>query len=149
MSAHKVTIGWNRESESFAIKEYNRSHTWDFGEGNVVNASAAVDYQGDADRVDPEQAFVASIASCHMLTFLAIASQQNFIIDQYEDPAVGSLGKNAEGKMAVTQVDLSPVITFSGDKIPDRAALEQLHHKAHQFCFIANSVTCEIKVHIP
>jgi len=147
MSEHKVTIDWQRKTDSFAIKEYNRAHTWDFGEGNVVNASAAVGYQGDADCVDPEQAFVASIASCHMLTFLAVASQQNFVIDQYQDNTVGSLGKNAAGKMAVTVVDLYPNITFSGDNQPDKAQLEQLHHKAHQFCFIANSVSCEIKVH--
>ena len=87
MSEHCVTLNWNRTSEDFQIKNYNRSHEWGFGNGNIVKASAAKDYMGDAEMVDPEQAFVASIAACHMLTFLAIASQKQFTIDSYKDDA--------------------------------------------------------------
>lgn len=145
MSEHKATISWDRAGKPFTLKEYSRAHTWDFGEGNVLKASAAVDYLGDHDRVDPEQAFVASIASCHMLTFLAMAAQQKLVVEHYEDQAVGVLGKNAAGKMAVTRVTLSPKIKFDGDA-PDQATLDQLHHKAHEYCFIANSVSCEINV---
>lgn len=146
MSEHKALVTWARESDSFALKEYNRGHVWDFGHGNLVNASAAAAYLGDPERVDPEQAFVAAIASCHMLTFLAMASQQGFVIDKYEDSAMGLLEKNTAGNMAITVVTLSPKITFGGTNQPDGVMLDELHHKAHKFCFIANSVNCEIKV---
>lgn len=145
MSQHQVKLIWKRESEDFAYKNYNRSHQWDFGHGISVQASAAPDYQGDPDLVDPEQAFVAALVSCHMLTFLAIASQKRLVIDHYEDEAVGVLGKNAEGKMAITEVTLHPKITFGGEQ-PDEQTLAQLHEAAHKNCFLANSVTTTIKV---
>lgn len=148
MSEHTAIVSWKRQTESFDLKHYNRAHEWDFTHGNVVSASAAPNYQGDVDRVDPEQAFVAALSSCHMLTFLAIASQQKFTIDYYEDHAVGILGKNSQGKMAITLVKLSPKIVFSGDKQPDAQTLHQLHEKAHQNCFIANSVNCQVDVAI-
>ena len=146
MSEHKVTVSWQRTTDSFGIKEYNRSHQWDFDHGNVVRASAAPAYQGDTDCVDPEQAFVASIASCHMLTFLAIASQKGFVVDDYVDEAFGVLGKNEQGRMAVSEVTLVPQVRFAPGKAPDQETFEQLNHQAHQFCFIANSVNS--KVHL-
>ncbi len=146
MSEHKATIKWQRESEDFSVKNYNRSHEWDFGDGNTLKASAAPAYQGDADRVDPEQAFVAALSACHMLTFLFVASQKKYTVDRYEDHAVGVLGKNAEGKMVMTEVTLRPKVIFSGDNQPDAQALEQLHEAAHKNCFLANSVTTRIQV---
>lgn len=145
MSEHKAIIIWKRESADFAYKNYNRDHTWDFGHGNVVKASAAAAYLGNPEMIDPEQTFVASLSSCHMLTFLAIASQKKLVVDSYEDHAVGILAKNANGKMAITEVTLSPKITFSGTQ-PDEATLHQLHETAHKECFIANSVTTYITV---
>ena len=145
MSEHKVTVTWKRESADFGYKNYNRSHTWDFGNGNMVQASAAAAFLGNAEMVDPEQAFVASLSACHMLTFLAVVSQKKFTVESYEDHAVGILAKNAQGKMAVTEVTLSPRITFSGQQ-PDEQALHQLHETAHRECFIANSVTTKVNI---
>lgn len=145
MSEHKATVTWKRESADFGYKNYNRSHTWDFGHGNIVKASAAASFLGDTELVDPEQAFVASLSACHMLTFLAVASQKKFTVDSYEDHAVGILAKDPQGKMVMTEVTLSPQITFSGQQ-PDAPALHQLHEVAHRECFIANSV--RTKVHI-
>ena len=111
-----------------------------------MTASAAPAYLGDPKQVDPEEAFVASLSSCHMLTFLAIACKQKFVMDDYVDEAVGHMEKNAEGKMAITKVTLKPKITFSGDKRPTAEELDKMHHAAHDNCFIANSVTTEVTV---
>ena len=146
MSEHCVTLNWNRESEDFTYKNYNRSHEWDFGHGTVVKASAAKDYLGDEELVDPEQSFVASLSACHMLTFLAIASQKKFVVDSYKDDAVGILAKNEQGKMAITEVKLHPHIVFSGDNQPSADDLAKLHDAAHHNCFIANSVTTKVTV---
>lgn len=145
MSEHKAHIKWKRESADFAYKNYNRDHEWDFGHGIVVPASAAAAFLGNEKLVDPEQAFVASLSSCHMLTFLAVASQKKLIVDSYDDEAVGILAKNEQGKMAITEVTLSPRITFSGTK-PDEKTLHELHEFAHRECFIANSVTTKVTV---
>jgi organic hydroperoxide reductase OsmC/OhrA len=107
---------------------------------------AAPAYLGNPQRVDPEAAFVAALSSCHMLTFLALASNKGFVVDSYEDAAVGHLEKNASGKLAITRVELHPKIVYSGAKQPVAADLDWLHDKAHKECFIANSVTTEVKV---
>ncbi len=146
MSEHKVSVNWSRESDDFQYKNYNREHTWNFENGIVVQASAAPDYLGKAECVNPEDAYVASLSSCHMLTFLAIASYQGFTIDSYVDEAVGILDKNESGRMAVTQVTLKPTIQFSGEKVPSDEELNTLHDKAHRECFIANSVTTEVNL---
>jgi organic hydroperoxide reductase OsmC/OhrA len=111
--------------------------------GWVLNLEA---YLGNPQRVDPESAFVAALSSCHMLTFLALASNKGFVVDSYEDHAAGRVEKNAKGKLAVTRVELRPRIQFSGDKQPTQADLDWLHDKAHRECFIANSVTAEVRV---
>ena len=127
MSEHKANVIWARN-------------------GVEVPGSAAPAYLGNPARVDPEAAFVAALSSCHMLTFLALATMKGFVVDSYADAAVGHLEKNANGKMAVTRVDLHPDIIFSGAKMPAPADLDWLHDKAHKECFIANSVTTEVKV---
>ena len=119
---------------------------WRFPNGVEVPGSAAPAYLGNPQRVDPEAAFVAALSSCHMLTFLALASNKGFVVDSYEDAAVGHLEKNANGKLAITRVDLHPKIAYSGAKQPAAADLDWLHDKAHKECFIANSVTTEVKV---
>ncbi|HEV8517953.1 MAG TPA: OsmC family protein [Burkholderiales bacterium] len=146
MSEHKANIKWTRGSVDFAYKTYSRDHTWRFDNGIEVPASAAPAYLGNAQRVDPEAAFVAALSSCHMLTFLALASNKGFVVDSYEDSAIGHLEKNAGGKLAITRVELHPKIIYGGAKQPTPADLEWLHDKAHRECFIANSVTTEVRV---
>ncbi len=147
MSEHIAEISWKRETEDFAYDHYNRAHSWKFDAGVVVPGSAAPAYNGDADRVDPEEAFVASLSSCHMLTFLAIAARKKLIVDAYEDRAVGHMDKNAQGKIAITSVDLHPHVIFAPGVEVDAAALKKLHHDAHENCFIASSVKTLVIVH--
>lgn len=146
MSEHHATIVWTRQSQDFTYMTYNRSHDWRFKGGVVVNASAAPQYRGSADCPDPEDAFVASLSSCHMLTFLAVAAKRRFVVDRYEDAAVGYLEKNADGRLAITRVELHPKIEFAADHAPDARALAEMHAMAHHECFIANSVLTEVKV---
>jgi len=146
MSEHKATVVWARNGADFGYKTYPRDHVWRFDNGIEIPGSAAPAYLGNPDRVDPEGAFVAALSSCHMLTFLALASNKGFVVDSYEDAAVGHLGKNAAGKMALLSIDLHPKIVFSGAKLPAQADLDWLHDKAHRECFIANSVTTEVQV---
>jgi organic hydroperoxide reductase OsmC/OhrA len=149
MSEHRITLTWKRTSTDFTYPTYNRAHTWTFKNGLVVDASAATAYRGDADRVDPEEAFVASLSSCHMLTFLAIAARRGFVVDRYVDAAVGHLEKNAEGRLAITRVELRPAISFGAGAAPDAAMFAQMHDESHHQCFIANSVKTEIHIEAP
>ena len=145
MSEHKATIRWIRDGKDFAYKTYSRDHVW-VANRNDIPASATAAYLGNPNRVDPEAAFVAALSSCHMLTFLALACNKGFVVESYEDSAVGHLEKNAAGKMAVTRVELHPKIIFSGTKAPAQADLDWLHDKSHKECFIANSVTTDVHV---
>jgi len=145
MSEHKAAIRWSRDGKDFTYKTYSRDHVWSVS-GNEIPASAAPAYLGDPNRVDPEGALVAALSSCHMLTFLALAAYKGFVVESYEDDAVGHLEKNAAGKMAITRVDLHPKIAFGGAKQPTAADLDALHDKAHKECFIANSVTTVVEV---
>ena len=146
MSEHIAELEWRRETESFAYNDYNRGHLWRFDAGVEVPASAAPAFLGDEARVDPEEAFVAAIASCHMLTFLAIAARKRLTVDRYRDRAVGHMEKNENGKLAVTRVDLFPEITFAEGVSVDAEMLSKMHHMSHEECFIANSVKTEIIV---
>jgi len=146
MSEHKVTLTWKCGDTPFEYQKYPRDHTWKFDGGHEMQASAAPAYLGNPKNVDPEEAFVASLSSCHMLTFLAVAAKKKFVLNEYVDEAVGHMEKNAEGKLAITRVTLKPRITFSGDKKPNDQELDEMHHAAHDQCFIANSVKTEITV---
>lgn len=149
MAEYFAKIAWQRaESEFFTDNKYRRAHVWEFDGGAVIPASAsphivALPYS-TAENVDPEEAFVASLSSCHMLFFLSIAAKKHLTVDSYVDNAVGEMGKNAEGKIAMLTVTLRPNVTFSGDIQPTFQELEALHHQAHELCFIANSVKTEI-----
>jgi organic hydroperoxide reductase OsmC/OhrA len=145
MSEHHATVAWERGTADFTYDVYSRNHEWAFDGETRVAASAAPDFLGEPDRVDPEQAFVAAISSCHMLTFLAIAARKRHTVDSYRDAAVGYLEKNAEGKLAVTRVLLRPRIVWADDA-PAREDLDRIHELAHENCFIANSVRTEIRV---
>ena len=144
MSEHYATIEWKAGPEPFQYETYSRNHTWQIPGAAVVLASAAPEYKGDPDRVDPEQAFVASVSSCHMLTFLAIAAKKRITVLSYLDEAVGTLARNEQGRLSITEVRLRPQITF--EEAPSAEALDTLHDLAHRECFIANSVNCEIRV---
>ena len=150
MSHHKAIITWNRASPDFLKGKYSREHTWTFDGGATIPASPSPSVVpapwSNPALVDPEEAFVASISSCHLLTFLYLASQQGFQVDSYHDEAIGVMTKNESGVPWVSAVTLQPQISYSGDKIPTPADEEHLHHLAHEQCFIANSVKSEIKV---
>src|SRR5262245_55521731 len=118
MSEHKATITWQRGDHEFTYDTYSRDHTWRFDGGVGVQGSAAPGYLGNEKHVDPEEAFVAAVASCHMLTFLAIAARKRLVVDRYEDEAVGHMEKNERGKLAITRVVLRPAIRFGGAKSP-------------------------------
>jgi organic hydroperoxide reductase OsmC/OhrA len=143
VSEHRVSVRWIRETADFAVAGYNRDHVWRFEGGQEVPASAAPAYLGSADRVDPEEAYVAALSSCHMLTFLAVAARKRLVVDRYEDDAVGHLEKNDDGKLAITRVTLRPRVAFAGHA-PDAAGLAKIHERAHAECFIANSVRTEV-----
>lgn len=148
MSEHKATIAWDRADAPFDYKSYSRNHSWNFGTESQIVASAAEQFLGDPTKVDPEQAFVASLSSCHMLTFLAICSMSRITVERYEDEAIGHLEKDSSGKPVITRVDLYPKVTFAEGQQPEAEKLEKLHEKAHRDCFLANSVKCEIITHL-
>lgn len=146
MSEHHAKVVWQRQSADFTYATYNREHEWLFKGDVRVPASAAPQFRGSDRCPDPEDAFVASLSSCHMLTFLAVAAKRGYVVDRYEDAAVGHLEKNEQGKLAITRVELVPVIAFAGAKTPDAATLQQMHDAAHHECFIANSVRTVVTV---
>jgi organic hydroperoxide reductase OsmC/OhrA len=151
MSAYTATIRWNRDaSTDFAKGQYSRAHEWAFDGGAVVAASPSPHVVpapwSDQARVDPEEAFVASLASCHMLFFVDFARRAGFVVDSYVDDAEGVLEKRADGRMAMTRVTLRPRVAFSGEKQPSESDIADLHTRAHEACFIANSVTSEVTV---
>lgn len=144
MSEYKVDLKWVSESDDFSYKNYNRTHEWRFGGGITVKASAAPEYLGKPEFVNPEEAFIASLASCHLLTFLAIASYKKFSIKSYQDHAVGTVGKNKDNKMAVLKVILRPAVEFTGSLKPSEDDIKKMHEKAHAECFISNSIISEV-----
>jgi len=151
MSEHKATVRWALPAGADFVKgRYSREHTWSFDGGVTVPASPSpgvvpAPYSSPA-AVDPEEAYVASISSCHMLTYLHVASRQGFLIERYEDEAVGVMRKNERGAIWVSAVTLSPRIAYGGDRRPSAEDEARLHHLAHEQCFIANSVRTEITV---
>jgi len=128
MSEHKITLTWKRGDTPFEYQKYSRDHTWKFEGGHEMQASAAPAYLGNPKLVDPEEAFVASLSSCQMLTFLAVAAKKKFVLDEYVDEAVGHMEKNAEGRLAITRVTLRPRLKFSGDKQPTPEEIEEMNH---------------------
>jgi organic hydroperoxide reductase OsmC/OhrA len=148
MSEHRATIKWQRTSPDFLKGRYSREHTWSFDGGVTVPASAApavvpAPWSNPAG-VDPEEAFVAALSSCHMLTFLHLAAKAGFQIDSYEDEAVGQVTKNEKGAPWVSLVTLNPRTVYGGGKLPAPADEERLHHLAHEHCYIANSVKTDV-----
>jgi len=150
MSEHKATIRWVRSGDEFLKGRFSRAHTWAFDGGATVSASSSpsavpVPFSVPAN-VDPEEAFVASVSSCHMLTYLWAAYRAGFVVDSYDDEAVGVMTKNEKGIIWVSTIVLHPKISYSGDKIPTEQDIARFHHLAHENCFIANSVKTDIRV---
>jgi organic hydroperoxide reductase OsmC/OhrA len=148
---YRATVAWKRDGgATFTDQRYSRGHTWSFDGGITVPGSSSphsvkLPYSVAA-AVDPEEAFVAALSSCHMLTFLYVAAKQGYVIDGYADEAVGVMTRNDHGKMWVSKVTLAPAIVFAGEKRPTPEQLDELHHLAHEECFIANSVKSEVVV---
>jgi organic hydroperoxide reductase OsmC/OhrA len=147
---YRAEIVWTRDGAVFTDNRYSRGHVWRFDGGVEVPASSSpLSVRlplSRADAVDPEEAFVAALSSCHMLFFLSFAAKAGFVVDKYEDAAVGIMSKNEQGKLFVSKVALNPAVAFSGAKRPSREELDALHHHAHEECYIANSVRAEIVV---
>jgi organic hydroperoxide reductase OsmC/OhrA len=151
MSSYQAAISWRRQSdERFVDSKYSRAHLWEFDGGLSIPASSAVSSvplpYSKPQNVDPEEALVAAISSCHMLTFLHRAAKSGFVVDSYQDLAVGVMEADARGRKSVTSVRLAPAITFSGPDRPSDAIVGRLHHEAHEECYIANSVRSDITV---
>jgi organic hydroperoxide reductase OsmC/OhrA len=150
MSTYTATIRWTRDqSTDFARGQYSRAHEWAFDGGLTVPASPSPHVVpapwNDPQGVDPEEAFVASLSSCHMLFFVDLARRAGLVVDSYTDEAEGILEKRADGRIAMTKVTLRPRVEWGGGA-PDEAAIADLHHKAHEACFIANSVNSEVVI---
>lgn len=152
MGTYAATISWERGDQAFTDESYSRGHLWTFDGGLAVPASASpqiVPPPGSvAENVDPEEAFVAAVSSCHMLTFLHIAAKRGFVVDTYTDHAEGYMEKDDRGRYGIRRVLLRPQATYGGERAPDAAELERMHRWSHEQCFIANSVTSEIVTEI-
>ncbi|MGH8809690.1 MAG: OsmC family protein [Noviherbaspirillum sp.] len=150
MHIYEATIAWSRGEQKFTDNRYSRGHSWRFDGGAQVQASSSryvvpLPMSVEAG-VDPEEALVAATASCHMLFFLSIAAKKGFVVDRYADRASAVMGKNGDGKMAMTRITLRPEIAFGGERMPTRQELDEIHHESHEQCFIANSLKSEVVV---
>ena len=149
MSTYQATVSWQRNGQTFSDNQYSRDHQWLFDGGASIAASSSPHIvplpHSVEENVDPEEAFIASLSSCHMLFFLSIAAKKKYIIDSYIDEATGVLEKNNQGKLAMTHVILNPNIHFGGEQ-PSPEEIQKIHHLAHQECFIANSVLTTIEI---
>jgi len=144
MSEHHSLIQWNRTTDTFDYDDYNRHHKWTIKDGVQIPVSAAIDFKGTPSHLDPEEALVGALSSCHLLTFLALASKKRYTLDQYEDNAVGLLEENSDGIRSITTITLNPKAVFSGDRVPTDEDIKAMHEKAHKHCFIANSIKATV-----
>lgn len=150
MGEYTARSVWQRgPDEAFTDNRYSRRHTLHFDGGAVLAGSSSPQVvplpYSDAAAVDPEEMLVAALSSCHMLWFLSLAARDGLQVDHYDDPAVGTMARGADGRIAMTVVTLRPRVRFGGDHRPDDAAVERLHHEAHEACYIANSVKTELR----
>ena len=146
MSSYVINLEWKKESEDFSYEKYNRDHTVSFSGNQTLKNSASPEYLGNSDMSNPEELLASALASCHMLTFLAIASKSGYVVESYTCKAEAVLGKNAEGRISVTEINLTPEISYSGDKRPSDEQLKSLHDKSHKNCFIAQSLQSKVNV---
>lgn len=150
MSTHEALVEWSRGEQPFSDNRYSRAHDWRFDGGAVVRGSSAPSSvplpMSDASAVDPEEALVAALSSCHMLFFLGYAAKAGFVVDRYRDEATGELGRDERGKTSMTLFVLRPQVDWSGERRPSAAEIDELHHRAHASCYIANSIRGEVRV---
>jgi organic hydroperoxide reductase OsmC/OhrA len=147
VSEHHAGVRWTRSSQDFTYDSYNRAHEVRFKAGAIVLAgSAAPAFRGEAERVDPEEAFVAALSACHMLSFLAICARKRIVVDSYEDDAVGFLEKSESGKLWISRATLRPRVIYAPGTSVDAEKIAAIHHQAHEECFIANSVKTDVSV---
>lgn len=150
MAEYTATVSWDRSGARFTDNRYSRAHRWTFDGGISIVASASPHVVpvplSDPGAIDPEEAFVAALSSCHMLWFLSIAAKRGFTVDSYQDVAVGHMEKNTEGRLAITRVERRPSIQFSGAIVPESNQIDDMHEEAHRQCFIANSVRSLVSV---
>lgn len=153
MKQFLATIAWQRGAQPFSDNLYSRAHSWSFDGGLSVPASSSPLSvrvpMSDPAAVDPEEALVAALSGCHMLFFLSIAQQQGYVVDDYRDHAVGTMDRNADGRMAITRITLRPAIAFGGDRQPTPEQVAAIHHSAHEHCYIANSIKADVVVEAP
>lgn len=149
MSEHTATVEWRRGDQPFTDNRYSRAHDWRFDGGAVVRGSSAPtsvpEPMSDPSAVDPEEALVAAVSSCHMLFFLAYAAKAGLVVDRYADAASGTLAKDDRGRVSITEIVLRPRIDWSGSP-PSAEALADLHHRAHEACYLANSIRGEVRI---
>ncbi len=144
MSEHHVKLIWTKQTESFAYKDYNRDHQWDFGEGLVVNASSAPQFMGNPEYADPERAFAAALSSCQMLFFIAICSKKRLLVERYIDHSTAYLVQDESGDLMINKVILRPDVTFAEGVEISQEVLDKIHQQAHDKCFLAKSVKSEV-----
>lgn len=149
MAQYEAEIIWEREGQPFLDNKYSRRHTLRFDGGLEIPGSSSPHVvplpMSDAAALDPEEAFVAALSSCHMLWFLSVAFKREFCVDHYHDRALGVMARNETGKLVITTVTLRPEVRFAGKRIPSREELDAMHHEAHEECFIANSVKTDVR----
>lgn len=150
MSEHTAVITWSRLGATFTDNRYSRAHTWLFDGGVKVPASSSPHVvpapMSEPTNVDPEEAYVAALSSCHMLSFLGISAKRSFVVESYRDKASGKMAKNERGRQYINHVTLAPEIVFSGDLTPTEMEIETMHHEAHDVCYLANSVNTHIEI---
>ncbi len=145
-SEHRISVEWSRNGGPFARGNYSPQHLITYTGGETLHGSPSTEFGGDGAHADPEQLLLSALSACHMLTFLAIAANRGYVVDDYRDAAVAVLDKNADGKMAVVRATLAPKVSFSGDKQPSAEEYAKLHERAHAACFIANSVKTAVEL---
>ncbi|MFC1681302.1 OsmC family protein [Pseudomonadota bacterium] len=148
MSELSIELNWQRSAPSLHSAKYSNAHTVHYNDSCELKVDAAPDWGGDPDNTNPEQALAAALSSCHMMTFLALAAKAKWPVASFHDRAVAYLGRNATGRMSVTQVDLHPVVGFDTGFSVDATEMEEMHQRAHRFCFIANSLADSVKINI-
>ncbi|MDG4595691.1 MAG: OsmC family protein [Candidatus Contendobacter sp.] len=144
MSSFSIGLIWQRSTPDFDVKTFSRDHVWRLAGGQTVQGSSAPDYSGNPEMSNPEEALLAALSSCHMLTFLSVAALRKLVVDRYEDEPTAELGKNEKGKLMVARMTLRPQVTFGGATAPDEDTVRQLHRKAKENCFVGNSLLSQV-----
>ncbi len=148
MSDLSIDLHWHRTEPGLKTGAYSNAHTVQYNASHDIRVDAAPDWGGDPDNTNPEQALASALSSCHMMTFLALAAKAGWPVASYHDCAVAHLGKNPEGQMSVTRIDLHPVVRFDTGFAIDAGELEQMQHRAHRYCFIANTLAGSVEINI-